>query len=249
MPRPFITAAWTNIAVITWQVDPGLLRPYIPPTLRLDLRDSMAFVSLLGLQFSRLRVRGVPVLGHQQFDEINLRIYVQKTGYRGVTFIREYAPRRLAALMARLLYAEPYRTGPVRGRITTEGAAIVASYQLDHAGRTNTLTISGQRPAIRPDKTTLESFLLEQQWGFSRTRSGRLLRYEVEHPAWLVYPVGSYALDFDFAGVYGPEWGVLNGAEPRSLVLAAGSEVTISRPRRVRLTDEVEERRAKEHAD
>ena len=113
----------------------------------------------------------------------------------------------------------------------------------------DTLTISGQRPAIRPDKTTLESFLLEQQWGFSRTRSGRLLRYEVEHPAWLVYPVGSYALDFDFAGVYGPEWGVLNGAEPRSLVLAAGSEVTISRPRRVRLTDEVEERRAKEHAD
>lgn len=243
MSQPLITAAWTNIAVVTWEVEPDLLAPYVPPTLSLNLRDSMAFVSLVGLQFSNLRVRGVRVPGHQHFDEINLRFYVRKTGYQGVTFIREYAPRPLAALMARILYSEPYRAAPVRGRITADEATIVAGYEIDYGGRTSQFSLTGQRPPVRPDNTTLEHFLLEQHWGFTTTRGGQMMRYEVEHPVWHIYPIVSYTLDFDFAAVYGPKWAVLGESEPRSLVLATGSDVTISRPRRIKLRDEVAEGR------
>ena len=47
------------------------------------------------------------------------------------------------------------------------------------------------------------------------------------HPTWDVYPVREYRLDFDFATVYGPEWGFLGEAAPYSTVLAAGSDIAV----------------------
>ena len=49
------------------------------------------------------------------------------------------------------------------------------------------------------------------------TRRGRLLRYEVAHPEWDVYPVRSFAADVDWAALYGPEWAVMQGREPASV--------------------------------
>lgn len=42
-----------------------------------------------------------------------------------------------------------------------------------------------------------------------------------------MYPVKSYEVDVDWAALYGPEWGVMKGAAPDSVVLAAGSAVQV----------------------
>ena len=44
---------------------------------------------------------------------------------------------------------------------------------------------------------------------------------------WDVYPVTSWAVDLDWAVVYGPEWAFLAGARPYSTVLAAGSAIQV----------------------
>ena len=36
-----------------------------------------------------------------------------------------------------------------------------------------------------------------------------------------------FAADVDWGVLYGPEWVVMNGAAPASVVLAAGSEVSV----------------------
>ena len=245
MSRPFLTATWSNLVIVTWEVEPRLLTPHLPPTLHLDLRDSMAFVSLVAFQFLGTRVRGVAVPGHTDFDEVNLRFYVRKPGYRGVTFIREFVPLSAVSLIARLLYNEPYRTAPVRGRIESGADDIVAAYEVDLDGQAHTLTATGQKPAFRPDNTAIEHFLMEQKWGFGRTRAGQMLRYEVEHLPWHIYTVGSYALDMDFAALYGQEWAVLSEIEPRSIIFSPGSPVTVWPARKIRLREELSERDAK----
>ena len=53
------------------------------------------------------------------------------------------------------------------------------------------------------------------------------LRYEVRHPQWDVFPVRDYHIDLDWASLYGPEWAVLSGRAPDSVVLAAGSAVAV----------------------
>src|SRR6266568_5120078 len=47
--RPFLTARWSNLAILTWEVPPALLEPHLPAGLELDRRDGAAFASLVAL--------------------------------------------------------------------------------------------------------------------------------------------------------------------------------------------------------
>ena len=80
MPRPtvsqrfaFLSARWTNLAIITYAVAPARLERRLPPGCELDLRDGSAFVSLVAFDFLDTRVLGVRWPGFVNFPEINLR--------------------------------------------------------------------------------------------------------------------------------------------------------------------------------
>jgi len=79
---------------------------------------------------------------------------------------------------------------------------------------------------MSPEDST-EHFFKEHQWGYGRTRGGRLLRYQVRHPFWQTYSVLSYHIDLDWSSVYGPEWALLARMQPYSAVLAVGSPVQV----------------------
>jgi hypothetical protein len=53
------------------------------------------------------------------------------------------------------------------------------------------------------------------------------LRYHVEHPVWETYSVHDYSIDVDWEALYGPEWAFLTKATPESVILAAGSPVSV----------------------
>src|SRR5262249_34292929 len=107
--RPFLTANWINLFVVTYAVPPEILKPFLWPGLSLDLRGGDAFVSLVVFDFSDTRVRGISWPGYRNFPELNLRFYVRQGTERGVVFIREIVGKRLVAWIARTLYNEPYR--------------------------------------------------------------------------------------------------------------------------------------------
>jgi len=100
-------------------------------------------------------------------------------------------------------------------------------YTLRFAGRDHTLRVTGAKPATRPPESSTEHFFKEHKWGFGKGRDGRLLRYEVQHPVWDVYPVKEHSIELDFAAVYGEEWGFLSQAAPCSVVLSAGSSISV----------------------
>ena len=227
MPRPFLTAKWHNLFLATYAVPPALLQPRLPAGLTLDLRDGSAFVSLVGFEFLDTRVLGVGWPGYRNFAELNLRFYVRLGDERGVVFVREFVPQRLIAWIARWLYNEPYLAAPITATKQVSDAEVKMHYCLRFAGREHHVQVTGSKPAVRPADDSLEHFFKEHKWGFGVTRSGRALRYEVEHPVWDCYPVREYTLDFDFAAVYGPEWGFLGREKPHSAVLAAGSGVKV----------------------
>lgn len=227
MARPFLTAKWHNLFLATYAVPPALLEKRLPPGLALDLRDGDAFVSLVAFEFLDTRVMGIGWPGYRDFAELNLRFYARLGEERGVVFIREFVPQRLVAWIARYLYNEPYLAAPILATRQLSDGEIQMHYRLRFAGRDHDIRVSGSKPAFRPADDSLEHFFKEHKWGFGVTRNGRPLRYEVAHPVWDVYPVREYRLDFDFAAVYGPEWGFLTQATPYSTVLAAGSEIAV----------------------
>ncbi len=154
----------------------------------MDEREGRAFVSLVAFDFPDTRVLGVPWPGFRDFPEINLRFYVRRGEERGVCFIREFVPRRFMAWVARALYNEPYLRAPMSSRTEEGPAEITVRHTLRFGDREHTLRVTGQKPPVHPTGDSVEHFFKEHQWGFGRTRGGRLIRYEVAHPAWDIHP-------------------------------------------------------------
>lgn len=226
--QTLLTAKWANLALITYPVDPPRLNPFLPPGCVADLRDQMAFVSLVAFDFLNTRVMGISWPGHRNFPEINLRFYVRQADRRGVCFIREFVPRRVVATMARLFYNEPYRAAAMTSRTAETPDTIEVQHGLTVAGAVNRLRVVGKKPAIRPAPDSVEHFFKEHSWGFGTSRGGRLLTYHVSHPTWDILPMKSYHIDWDWKSVYGPNWAFLSGVEPYSVILARGSDVRVS---------------------
>lgn len=224
----FLTAEWRHLCLFTYAVSPERLTPHLPPGLTLDTLDGEAFVSLVAFDFLKTRVLGVPWPGYRNFPEINLRFYVREGERRGVAFVRELVPRRLIAWIARALYNEPYAYAPMRSEVRHQPDRLEVEHTLIAGGQPQRLSISAAPEAHVPAESSREHFFKEHSWGYGRSRRGALLRYEVRHPVWSIYPVLSHQLAWDFGAVYGPEWADLATLEPRSVILASGSPIRVS---------------------
>lgn len=224
---PFLTARWSNLAVLTYALDPQVLAPLLPPDCQLDVIDASAFVSLVAFDFLDTRVLKIGWPGHRHFPEINLRFYVRHNGLRGVCFVREFVPRRLIAWTARLLYNEPYQFAKMSSAVTRDPTTLTVEHHLTCNGSTNILRVEAANKPATAGHDSRDHFFKEHEWGFGRSRGGRLLRYRVHHPIWQTYPVTSHQLDWDWERVYGRRWALLQGWQPISTLLAEGSEVQV----------------------
>jgi uncharacterized protein len=227
MPRTFLTADWRNLILANYPLPDALAAAHLPPGVELDRFDGQAFGSLVGFQFLNTKVLGVGWPGFRHFPEWNLRIYVRHNGQRGVCFVREFVPQRFVAWVARTIYNEPYHPARMSMAINEQAESLTATYTVAFGGKVHSLTATGTRPAVRPGPESLEHFFKEHSWGFGRTHNGKLLRYEVNHPEWDVYPVTSFTADVGWATLYGPAWEPMNGVPAASVVLAAGSGVSV----------------------
>src|SRR5262245_27677971 len=107
--------------MLNYEIDPGVLAGRVPAGCELDAWSGRCFVSVVGFQFRRTRVLGVPIPFHRHFVEVNLRFYVRRKAEggwcRGVVFVKELVPRRAIAWVARRLYGENYDALPMRHAI------------------------------------------------------------------------------------------------------------------------------------
>src|SRR5258706_1644387 len=76
--RPFLTAEWRYLAMLNFNVDPGILRPHLPKGVELDTHDGRHFLSLVAFLFLETDVLGLPAFFHRNFEEVNLRFYARR---------------------------------------------------------------------------------------------------------------------------------------------------------------------------
>ena len=227
-PSGFLTAEWRNLVLLSYAVPQSVLTPLLPPGCELDVIGTRAFVSLVALNFMRTRVMGIPWPGHVNFPEVNLRFYVRCGKERGVVFIREFVPRAAVALVARLLYNEPYRGIHMKCKVEKTSETLTVTHHLRLHGRDYSIRASADAATHLPSMNGTEHFFKEHQWGFGTSRHGRLQRYRVEHPFWEVHAVRGINMDWDWHAIYGPRFSFLQDQRPYSVILAEGSPVAVS---------------------
>jgi uncharacterized protein YqjF (DUF2071 family) len=229
--RPFLTARWENLLVVTYAVPESALASDLPRGLSIDRLGGQARVSFVAFDFARTRIYGLPIPGNVNFPEVNLRFYVRAGHDRGIVFIREFVPKRAVVLVARVSYNEPYVRVPMHSDarpVEGDPSRLRVRYVLGQ--RSSLVTAEVDAAGTAPAEGSDERWLTHQKFGFGRTRRGVMRQYRVEHPLWPLHKVHSMELDVDFAGLYGPEWAFLARETPSHVTFAAGSQVAVYPP-------------------
>jgi uncharacterized protein YqjF (DUF2071 family) len=254
--RPFLTASWTELVMLNFEVPGDVIAELCPPGTEPDYFEGKAYASVVGFMFRDARFFGLGLPWHRQFEEVNLRYYVRReagntvrreagdTVRRGVVFVREIAPRPLVAATARWLYNESYVTRWMRHDLQRSGGALAAGDRVQYEWRTgcgerrrwNRMAARAAATPRLPDRGSLSEFIAEHYWAYVHTRDGGTAEYRVAHRPWRVAPAEDVMWDCDLAMTYEhtPLWKFLKGA-PALAFVADGSPVQVFPGARIKL--------------
>ena len=231
-PKVCLTAEWRFLAMLNYEIEPVALVPFIPTGTELDFWKGKTYVSLVGFLFQNTRVRGMPILFHRDFEEVNLRFYIRRKAddgwRRGVVFIKEMVPRRAVAFVARKFYNENYFAMPMAHRIEKfQGKIKSVSYSWRSKGRENSLKVVAFGCAQSVANGSLSEFISEHYWGYVKQRDGSTMEYRVEHPRWQIWETRVAECYCDAADLYGEPFREIFNKPPASAFLADGLEVKV----------------------
>jgi len=239
-PAPrFLTADWRNLAMLNYELDPAILSARVPDGCELDSFGGRTFVSVVGFQFLKVRVLGIAIPLHTNFEEVNLRYYVRRkvdgVWRRGVVFVKELVPRRAIAFAARAIYGENYAALPMRHTVTRadDGTPRALRYEWRRHGAWEGLFMGFSGTPETPPVDSEEAFITEHYWGYSRQRDQGTVEYQVEHPQWRVWRAESSELSCDVESLYGAEFADALSRPPRTAFVAEGSAIVVRQGRRV----------------
>lgn len=242
MPRTdkiFLSAEWRDLLMLNYEVDPACLQKYVPFGTELDSFDGKTFVSLVGFRFCRTKLLDVlPIPFHIEFEEINLRFYAKRREgdeiRRGVVFIAEIVPKRAIALTARLFYNENYVRRPMTHRVFTKDSKMEVEYSWRSGNEQCRLHAHASGMPSLPSEGSLQQFITEHYWGYSRQPGGRTVEYHVAHVPWKVWNATHTNFSGGTSDLYGDELSEVLKQAPASAFIADGSPVQVFRGSKLR---------------
>jgi uncharacterized protein len=181
---------WRDLLFMHWPVDAEALRPFVPPSLRIDTFDGSAWLGVVPFHMTGVRPHFLPAVpGLSNFPEINLRTYVTAQDRPGVWFFSLDAHSRLAVRLARASFHLPYFDADMSCDAINDG--IHYRSIRTHRGARPAEFVARYRPAGEPFESgrgSIENFLTERYCLYSADKKGVVRRGEVHHRLWPLQP-------------------------------------------------------------
>jgi uncharacterized protein YqjF (DUF2071 family) len=229
--KTFLKSYWKDIVMINYEVPKELLLPYLPYGIELDEFEGKYFVSLVGFQFLKSTIFGMPIPVYGSFDEVNLRFYVKRFVNneirRGVVFISEIVPNKIVAFLANTLYKEHYSYAKMNSYFSINHHVKNINYNWKKNNTDFFIKATFDNTEMPITKGSHEEFIYEHYYGYTKVNDKETWEYKVNHTQWHTNKILSYELFCDFELFYGSEFGFLISQQPHSVYNAIGSAVSI----------------------
>lgn len=233
----FLNAEWKNLALLNYEIDPKVLGKYVPSGTEIELHNGKCYVSLVGFMFENVKLVGLKIPFHINFEEVNLRFYVKRLEAgewkRGVVFIKEIVPKPALTLVANTVYKEHYQTLPMQHSIVEHDLTTAFTYQWKTDSKWNSISITTEQDPTEIEPNSEAEFITEHYFGYTKISENNTYEYEVKHPKWQQLKVIDYTIDVGFKQTYGSEFEFLESQKPSSVLLAFGSEISVENKRKL----------------
>ena len=221
-----------------YEVNPEVLKAYVPAGTELDFFEGKCYVSLVGFMFLNTKLLGVKIPFHKNFEEVNLRFYVKhKVGNeikRGVVFIKEIVPKRALTFVANTIYKENYVTLPMSHKWEENKSTFSIEYSWELHKKLNYIKVISDKNGVEIRKHSKTEFIAEHYWGYSKGSKKETTEYEVKHIKWKNYLVKEFQVSVDFEANYGLDFCFLNNKKPDSVMLLEGSEISVENKKTIK---------------
>lgn len=187
MPNaPWImTQVWRDLLFMHYPVAPHLLREIVPQELELDTYKNEAWLSIIPLKITDMRVRGVPPIPLlSSYIELNVRTYVIYQGVPGIYFFSLDASDLISVIGAKAGTGLPYKLAKME---FSEHDDIFRFKSHRITGTQEKLDVSFKRGNVlyEPLPGSLDFWLLERYCMYSFW-GNHILRGDIHHDQWKV---------------------------------------------------------------
>ena len=231
----FMKAEWNDLLFINYEINPELLQKHVPKGTEIDLWNGKCYISLIGFMFEDVKVLGIKIPYHINFEEVNLRFYVKRfedgIWKRGVVFVKEIVPKHAITFVANTLYNEQYQTLPMRHERTIDTNSRLFKYEWKKSNTWNSISVRTEKELIPIEENSEAEFISEHYYGYTISPRQKTVEYEVKHPRWHQYKVIDYAVNVDIELTYGKEFAFLQDLKADSCFVAKGSKISIESKR------------------
>jgi uncharacterized protein YqjF (DUF2071 family) len=169
---------WNNALFLHWKIPLEILRELVPKQLDIDTFDGNAYVSLVAFTMEKIRPRHFPSINYiSDFDEINLRTYIDNGNKKGVYFLNIEAAKSLSAFIARQLSGLPYEKADLSRTKTT--------YKSKNTKKGFHLDTEFEIKELLTEKTELDKWLTERYCLYIDINE-IIYRYDIHHKEWKI---------------------------------------------------------------
>ena len=229
--RSFMKAEWNDLLFINYEINPEFLKKYVPKGTELDLFNGKCYISLIGFMFENVKILGIKVPYHVNFEEVNLRFYVKRfeagVWKRGVVFVKEIVPKYAITFVANTLYNEQYQTLPMRHERTSDNDYLLFKYEWKKNVVWNSISVKTGKELLPIKENSEAEFISEHYYGYTISSRKKTVEYEVKHPRWQQHQVFDFTVNVNFEMVYGKEFAFLQDLKATSCFVAKGSKISI----------------------
>lgn len=181
---------WNNALFLHWEIPIEILQNLVPKTLNIDTYDGKAYVSLVAFTMEKIRPRNLPSIQFiSDFDEINIRTYIEKDGKKGVYFLNIEGGKSLSVFIAKKLSGLPYE----KSEIKRSNQSYHSKNDLKNLNFESEYSIK----STISDKSELDIWLTERYCLYLK-KENEVYRYDIHHKEWEIKAVEISHLNLDY---------------------------------------------------
>jgi len=167
---------WNNALFFHWTIPFDILRKCVPEHLKIDTFDGECYVSLVAFTMEKIRPKLLPAIGFiSNFDEINLRTYIDNDNKKGVYFLNIEAGKTLSTYIAKAISGLPYEKSNIKRTEKT--------YCSKNKKKGFKLDTEFEIKNEIQNKTELDKWLTERYCLYLEIAS-EFYRYDIHHKEW-----------------------------------------------------------------
>lgn len=164
---------WNNALFLHWKIPFDVLRKSVPHGLTIDTFNDDCYVSLVAFTMQKIRPKYLPSFSFiSDFDEINLRTYVNNNDKAGVYFLNIEGAKSLSVFVANILSGLPYERANIKRSDKT--------YSSENKQKNFHLDTEFKIIKNLQNKSKLDKWLTERYCLYLDANS-KLYRYDIHH--------------------------------------------------------------------